>query len=75
MPREKFLMLVFAALIGLTVLLFLMTARAATSNCEFIKDPDGRNFCLATTKKDPSWCEFIKSADTRNLCRATVKKP
>lgn len=43
------------------------------SSCEFIKDPDRRNYCRAISQQKVTWCEFIKAHDLRRLCRVEVK--
>jgi len=45
-------------------------AHGSPSDCEFIKDPDDRNYCRAVAKHERSWCEFIKNNDLRHKCRA-----
>jgi hypothetical protein len=48
-------------------------AHGLSTECEFIKDPDRRNYCRAISEKAESWCGFIKDADLRHLCRVEVK--
>lgn len=59
-------------LLGLMVLTFAGEA-SASGQCEFIKDPDRRNYCRAISQQKASWCEFIKADDLRHLCRVEVK--
>jgi len=64
--------------IGLVVFIFAVLimlfgcslARAAASDCEFIKNADDRHLCRAQAKDSQSECYFIKDHDKRHMCMA-----
>lgn len=45
---------------------------ADASDCNFISNSDGRNYCIAVAKRDRSYCGFISDSNRRNMCVAVA---
>ena len=45
-----------------------LAARADSSSCYSIQDPDRRAFCLGSTEKKTSYCYNIRDQDWRAYC-------
>ena len=55
----------FASLIALNQI-----ALAAGDNCYQISNPDSKNFCLGTAKRDKNYCYQISEPNRKNMCLA-----
>jgi hypothetical protein len=45
-------------------------ALAAGDNCYQISNPDSKNFCLGTAKRDKNYCYQIREPNRKNMCLA-----
>ena len=43
---------------------------ASGDNCYQISNPDSKNFCLATAKRDKNYCYQISEPNRKNMCLA-----
>lgn len=69
--RATFVIGLMVFIFAILIMLFgCSLARAAASDCEFIKNSDDRHLCRALAKDSQSECYFIKDHDKRHMCMA-----